>query len=61
MWLVMGRLLFPLLENSPKRDSFLKHSRVSGFLPGFESLEITIAFILLNSSILKIRKEGRKE
>lgn len=58
MWPVMGKLLFHLLKNLPKRASFLKHRRVSDFLPQFKSMEITKSIILLHSSCLE---SGQKE
>lgn len=59
MWQVMGQLLFRLLKNVPKRVSFLVHSRVSDFLLGFESMEITKTIILLHSSCQRADRKKR--
>lgn len=37
LWLMVERLLFHALKNLPRRDSFLKHSMVSDYLPEFKS------------------------
>ncbi len=54
----MGRLLFQLLKNLPKWVSFLKHSRVSDFLPLFESMEITKTIILFT---FQLSESGQKK